>query len=300
MAKIAIKQLLDGISSLEKQQKRLKSGLFKRLVVKDQPYDQLLLVKSSLYRQSRRLYLKQSGRFHSTLVSSARTLSSPILLTPIIEYTPLESELRWRATDPIEKQHPERLHELKKYISSLYHEQNHRLLWNLLPSAPKKLELLGKYLNFAESLVITLDMALADQLGPQTAALLKIVGVIYDPGTSVRKEVKSGRMYRNYLQAALHATYLNLELFHPEYIREVVLELFPNLGSLAERAINRSLNLNAGFISKTNLAWQKKHRSQVIEKLAKRSESAIELPKEAHNNRIQYMIAEQWFDLMGL
>ena len=96
----------------------------------------------------------------------------------------------WSAIDPIESRNPERLLHLRTYSTSLFHEQNHRILWKLLPPAPVEKNALRRYLNFAESLVITLDMALGDELGAKLAPLFYLTGVTYDPGTTVREELK--------------------------------------------------------------------------------------------------------------
>jgi hypothetical protein len=268
--------------------------------VADYPFDAQLLARSALYRRSRKLFAEGGGTFRSTLVSSARTLSSAILLENTIEYTPLARELLWAATDPIERRNPATLTSLRKFIPSLFHEQNHRILWKRLPAAPVKPGPLRRYLNFAEALVITADMALADELGPGLASDFKAVGVIYDPGTDVRERAPSKRDYRNYLQACLHATYLNLEVFKPEVIAQVTRALYANAGPLADRAVARAANLNKGFIIQTNLNWQRKHRKAVLKALATGPAARLDLEDDPLNNRQQYMFAEHWFELLGL
>jgi hypothetical protein len=271
-----------------------------RLVLFEYPYDGRLLSLSRLYRRSRRAYLDMGGRYYPTLVSAARTLSSPILLEPRIEYTPMASELEWALTDRLERKNPRALPELRRFSSSVYHEQNHRILWKLLPPLPQETSSIRRYLNFAESLVITLDMALGDELGPKNAAFFKAVGLIYDPGTDVRRKPIARRVYRNYLQACLHATYLNLELFKPEAIAEIVRGLYHNAGPLVDRAINRSGNLNTKFLTQTNLVWQRKHRKKVVAALSRPGEAPLEISSDPLNNIQQYMFAERWFERFDL
>lgn len=281
-----------------------KLGKGSELELLEQPFDRHLLQASALFKRSRELYVKMDGKFRAALVSSPRTLSSAILLENLIEYTPIESELVWSATDPIEKKNLTRLMELRTFTSSLYHEQNHRILWQLLPPAPREDEALSRYLNFAEALVITLDMALGDELGMEVSAPFYLSGVLYDPGTTVREELgrsKSGkRAYRNYLQAALHTTYLNLELYELSEIPRAIEALYPGMGEYSERACRRASNLDREFITRTNLAWKLKHLDKVKKALCRSRKDALVLPEDPMDNRAQYMIAEQWFDVMEL
>lgn len=265
------------------------------------PFDAHLLVLSPLYRKSRSLYAKNGGKFRSTLVSSARTLNSPILLEQTIEYTPIAHEFIWAATDRIERKSFAKFDDLRRFIPSLYHEQNHRILWRMLPPPPKSAAALRRYLNFAESLVITTDMALGDELGSILGSFFTSLGLTYDPGTTVRNVAKNSRVYRNYLQACLHATYLNLEGYKAALIAKVVYALYSNLDpTLITRALNRAAALNRGFITKTNLVWQRKHHKAVIEMLAHKNKTPLTLADDPINNIEQYKIAETWFDTIRL
>ena len=304
-----------------------------------QPFDAHLLNWSPLFQRSRELYLDGGGKFAPSLVSSARSLSSTILLEQRIEYSPIEQEFAWAATHRAESLNSDYLLKLRTYTTSIYHEQNHRILWRILPrppatpllassstspvASPQIKAALRRYLNFAESLVVILDMALADHLGPRLASLFYLTGAIYDPGTTVLESVKSAREYRNYLQAALHATYLNLELYSPKDISQLISALFPTLGKLAQRAITRSLNLDRAFVENTNPTWQKRNIRDVMKQLgngakpeearSKKSEentarnsnqnfssSSLILSDNPMDNVQQYLIAERVMDLMGV
>jgi hypothetical protein len=268
-------------------------------IMREHPFDGLLLSISPLYRRSRQLFLDSKGTFQSLLVSSPRTLSSPTLLEPRIQYSPVETEMIWAATDPIERRNAHHLMTLRTYVGSLFHEQNHRSLWGILPPPPQDAVGIRRYLNFAESLVISTDMALGDELGPKLARPLYLTGTIYDPGTNVKDLSLSRREYRNYLQAATHATYLNLEHYDPEQIGKGIAVLFPTLGKLSERASQRSGNLDRAFVWKTNPSWQKKHWEKVARALSKKGEKLI-LPDDPMDNRLQYLLAEKWFEALGL
>jgi hypothetical protein len=304
----------------ERQARVLKQGIRALAAVKskphsqalpEQPFDQQLLALSPLYRRSRELYLKGGGKYRAALVSSPRTLSSPILLEQLIEYSPIERELVWAATDPVQSRDAQQLQHLmtlRTYASSLFHEQSHRILWRMLPPPPpltgtgkgsKAAAGLRRYLNFVESLVIILDMALGDELGPALASVFYLSGVTYDPGTDAGRGL-SRREYRNYLQAALHATYLNLEMYDPEQISRGIAPMFPQAGELAERAARRSGNLDRGFVTRTNPHWQRKHRVAVSNALSRLPGEPLELPEDPMDNRLAYLFAERWFDAFGL
>jgi hypothetical protein len=264
-----------------------------------QPFDGHLLALSPLYRRSRKLFIELGGSFVPSLISSPRTLTSPSLLAKVIEYSPIEAEYCWAAVDRRERQNSDHLLRLRTYASSLFHEQNHRILLELIPSAPPEAKPLRRYLNFMESLVVILDMALGDELG-HLSSLFYTTGVTYDPGTDIKKELKQKRHYRNYLQAALHATYLNLEFYHPDDIGEIIRHLFPMLNRFADRASNRSVQLDREFIEKTNPFWQKKHLKFVRQTLIRPNQEPLILSQDPLDHRLQYLWAEKWFDVMGL
>jgi hypothetical protein len=266
-----------------------------------QPFDYQLLNLSALYRKSRRTYRTAGGTYSATLLSSGRTLSSASLLKNHIEYSPLEQEMTWIATDPLEKKKPNHLIQLRTYATSVFHEQNHRILWGFLPSAPIQAVELRMYLNFAESLVVAADMALGDELGYVLAQLFYNVGVIYHPGTSAPQDLGSSRKYRNYLHAAVYATYLNLELFDFDEIRQAVYHLYPNVGEYTESVLKRSLQLDRKFVEKTNPFWQ--HRNSKKVKAVQRQTDKIEtlqLPENPLDNRLIYLWSEKWMDKLGL
>ncbi len=246
--------LLKGFALLAQQPAPLSSAQ----TLPGQPLDSALLLLSPLYRKSRSQYLKQKGQFQSAFISSPRTLSSSSLLQNTISYTPLEDELFWAATDRLERRNPAHLLTLRSYISNVFHEQNHRILLQFLPGAPAASNELGRYLNFMESLVITLDIALSDELGA-LGTLFHTCGVTYNPGSLIKEWMDQPRTYRNYLQAILYSTYLNLELFHPRDIKKIICRLFPTLGELGHYAVERSCQLDRKFVLRTNPHWQKKH-----------------------------------------
>jgi hypothetical protein len=279
-----------------------------------QPFDSILLQLSPLFRHSRKLYLDQGGNYYPTLLSSPRTLSSPSLLEQIIEYSPIERELIWSATDPVESKslHLEHLFETRAYSTSLFHETNHRILWTFLPPPPplgKTGSPVARYLNFVESLVVTLDMALGDELGPELSQVLYLAGVTYDPGTDLRRRPIARRTYRNYLHACLYATYLRLELYEPVDIEKAVTHLYSSalddpalnsVPSLTKRAMARAERLDEAFVRITNLDWQEKNRSQVVKSLSQKNREPLTLAETALDNRLPYLWAEKWFEKMGL
>jgi hypothetical protein len=287
---------------------RPRLGRTLELAVPQQPFDEQLLALSPLYVRSRELFVETGGKFRPAMVSSPRSLGSPTLLGSEVEYSPVESEYCWAATDSRERRNLDHLLGVRFYVTSLFHEQNHRTLWAMLKqdglSAPRDVKSMRRFLNFAESLVIGLDMALGDELGPRLANLFYLTGATYDPGSIVRQEIgsrkSSRREYRNYLQAASFATYLNLELYDEKQVERVIMSLFPSLGKFAARASTRGTALDPAFVLSTNPLWQKKHLSQVSRILGKKGNPGLRLPDDPLDNRQYYLFAERWFGAFGL
>ena len=285
-----------GIRALEDSRSRLKP---KANVLLEQPFDLHLLNWSDLYGRSRKLFRQLGGRFCPTYLSSRRSLSSPVLLEPIIQYSPMEREWVWLATDQVESKNPSQLLTFRSISTSIYHEQNHRILWKVLPPAPRRGLSLRRFLNFSEAIIITLDMALSDELGPRLATLFYLLGVTYDPGTLI-KEHLSARDYRNYLQAVTYATYLNLECYSFEDIRSILRQLFPQLGSHLERTLSRSLRLDRQFIEVTNPVWQKRYASAAGKLLSDAHLKPLVLSDNPLENWVSYLIVEHVFDHYGI
>jgi hypothetical protein len=293
--------LRDGIRVLAQAQPRKHP-----LSLSEQPFDSHLLKASRLWLRSRKTFLEQGGSFYPTLVSSPRTLTSPILVEQKIEYSPIERELIWAATDPVESANSSSLKTLlltRTFCTSLFHEQNHRILWNFLPAPTRSEKEVGRYLNAVESLVVALDMALGDELTHGVARVFYLSGITYNPGTNIHADRFSKRAYRNYLHASLYTTYLKLQMYDDEDIRKVVHALFPGDGEhkrLTERAIRRSLRLDDMFVRITNPMWQEKHIKTVIKTLGRKGPKTLRFPENAMDNHLHYLWAEQWFEFMGL
>lgn len=267
------------------------------------PFDAWLLELSPLYRRSRMSYLKQGGKLSPSVISSPRTLSSDSLLSDHIEYSPISQELYWSARDPLERKNPklslERILELRSWCAPVFHEQSHRLLWKFLPPPPKDRRSIHRYLNFCEALVVATDMALGDFLGQRLSRLFYLSGATYDPGSSTRSKLKSKRSYRNYLHAAVLATYLNLELFESEDTYKVVEHLHSDLGPWATKAVDRCLRLDRGFVEITNVIWQEKNWKK-IRSLRRGPEEGLKLPQDPLDHRLLYFWTEKWLDEMEI
>lgn len=271
-----------------------------RLCLKGQPFDSHLLHLSSLFQKSRRLFLKTGGRFEASFVSSPRTLGSPHLLDPVIEYSPIEKEMVWAVNDPVQRKTTHYIQTLRTYSTSVYHEQNHRILWKLLPPPPANPKDLHSYLNLVESWVIAADMALGDELSSSVAPLFHLSGVTYDPGTEIKSEGLNQRAYRNFLHAATYATYLNLELYSAQDIKKIIRALYGELTPFADRAVERSLKLDRQFVERTNPVWQKRHSHTVYEKLGNSTQSGFQVARNPLDNRVAYLWTENWFNLLKI
>jgi hypothetical protein len=226
------------------------------------PFDVLALSLSPLYRQSRRLYLLAGGKFSPNVCSVARSLSDEDLFRKEIEYSPIEKELRWFSFEgyfEVASADESARNILDMGGISLFHEQNHRILWELLPPPPEdKIDFL-RYLNFAESLVVGLDLALADEFGRKTSTALEHMKTIYRTGGRDSWYKKAPDQYRKYLSAAVLSTYLRLEGYDPRDLAKGLNVIFPNDKGLVKAAVKRSLDLSGHFVSYTNPAWQDRH-----------------------------------------
>ena len=278
------------------------------LTAPNQPFDSQLLALSRLYVRSRNLFIQSQGAYRPSMNSSPRSLGSLALLEPIIEYSPISAEYIWAATDPRQRQNKAYLSQLRSLISNLFHEQNHRILWHLLPNAPKKPGAMRRYLNFAESLVITLDMALSYEIDYPLNSLFHLCGVTYDRGATVhplRESLKHAestrkRIYRNYLQACVYSTYLYLELYEPKDILRATQTRFNAHEPIGTLAAERSLLLDSEFVKKTNPFWQSKNGRQASLRLQQRPGEPLELSDDPENPYLLYLWAEKWFEQMGL
>lgn len=280
------------------------------LSLEGQPFDSFFLERSPLFLRSRKHFLSQNGKFEARFVTSPRSLSSAILLENRIQYSPTEDELLWQATDPGERGNDEALLRLVGYSTSLFHEQSHRILWKILPPPDDRGPGgLSRYLNFIESIVVGLDMALGDELGPKLSSLGYLTGTLYDPGSYAKFRTKRER--RNYLHVAIRTTYLALEYYEKKEVRGAIRAWAPHWMPLLprevlEHALERALRLDTAFIRITNPLWQEKHLTSVahfIQKTfgkPKRGGSAVLLGRDAAEWVSPYLAIERVLDAFGL
>lgn len=252
------------------------------LALPGQPFDDLFLNKSKLYKKSRELFLKQKGSFEPRLVTSARSLSSAILLENRIQYSPTQDEIFWVVNDKNQSE-SEKLKELQTLVSysvSLFHEQNHRILWNQI-GAPTDISKDGlrRALNLSESIIIGLDMALGDELRPELSSLGYLSATLYDPGSYVK--FKNKREQYNYYHLVVRSTFLLLEYYNKKRILKSLPTLAPELPQeLAEHAVERALRLDEQFVFFTNPTWQEKNQKRVhdyFKKLKQKSKKHLDI-----------------------
>ncbi|MEN9722765.1 MAG: hypothetical protein RJB38_751 [Pseudomonadota bacterium] len=306
---------------LAKRQSRclpaLQGAKFAQLALAQQPFDRLLLNQSPLYGLSRERFIGQGGCFEPALLSSPRSLAGAILLENRIQYTPFEDELIWTATDRSE---PDcRLEDLRTYTTSVFHEQNHRLLWRFLPPPERGQEFERRALNFCESLVVVTDMVLSDRLERKISHALYLSGAIYDPGAATFRSRSPHR--KQALLATMYSTYLNLEGFSPKQIPVLCRMLFGSARSTQD-AIERALRLDRRFVERTNPVWQQRNsltigrhfesqRKSVLSRKPKTTTSRPPCPAESPpqllalpDDPIQHgpasFWAERWFQHMQL
>lgn len=284
-----------------------KQSRYQSLSLYEYPFDLALLSRSSVYRESRKQYLELGGRFAPRISSVMRSLSAQDLFENEIDYSPVATELMWFAENSKDVFDPhEQILSIERFNGiSVFHEQNHRILWSFLPPAPKGARELGRYLNFAESLVVMLDLALADQVGPKLAPAFERMKVLYRAGRVSKKWSSSKESYRDYLVAAQFATYLILELVHPDDVLEVVDYVLPNPKAMNREAVERAFDINELFTRVTNPEWQKRYWKTAQSKLAKihrgSDEMILDLPKDPLDFELnEFAYTREVLDLFGL
>jgi hypothetical protein len=251
------------ISSMKKSKK------YDDLTLPEYPFDAELLNASPLYRQSREDYLELGGQFRARMISVPRSLSSHDLFSDVIEYSPVLSEMEWFIKNHEETADAEFACEsLLSYSGiSIYHEQNHRILWRFLPPAPTEQRALSRYLNFAEALVVMLDLALADQIGKKLSLPLERTKTIYRTTNAAARTGKTTKQYHQYLMAIFFASYLLLEGAYREDIPNAVDYIFPKNKTQNKDAVKRSLDISELFINVTNAEWQSRNWKKASEAL---------------------------------
>ncbi len=279
---------------------------YQKWVLPEYPFDHQLLSLSSIYRKSRQTYLKIGGSFQPRVCSTMRGLSAQDLFKNEIDFTPALSEMMWfKDSGHYVSNAAEMLEALTNFTEiSVFHEQNHRILWQLLPPAPKDREGFCRYLNFAESLVVTLDMAMADQIGKKLSAPLERLKVIYRSGGRDKYSEGSKETYRNYLLATLVTTYCALELIHNDDILNAVNYVLPGQKAINKVAHRRGMELSEIFTRVTNPEWQALYWKSAQEKLSriqKKSKPPIlNLPKEVLDLDTELDLALNVFEFYGI
>ncbi|WP_413612207.1 hypothetical protein [Bdellovibrio sp. HCB-110] len=272
------------------------------LVLAEYPFDHELLTLSPIYRESRKLYLSIDGTFAPRVCSTMRSLSAQDLFKDQIDYSPLLSELLWFKDHSNEVVDPAAMMKsLSSYNEiSLFHEQNHRIVWRLLPPAPQEQRDFCRYLNFAESIVVTLDLILGDELGPKVSPVFERMKAIYRPGGEDKWFHQSKKEYRQYLHALVYSTYLVLELAHHDDILKAVDYVLPNQKKINKDAVQRALELSELFTLNTNQQWQQRFWKQAQSRLAllhkAHPEDAWYLPEDPLDFEEEFVIANRVFD----
>lgn len=303
MTKLEVSLFLKDVRTLSKVDKNPR---YSRMSLYEYPFDLQLLSLSSVYRESRTQYLDLNGRYSPRIASTMRSLSAQDLFADEIDYTPAATELTWFAEnirdvyDPIEE-----IVALERFnVISVFHEQNHRILWRLLPKAPKDQFGFSRYLNFAESLVVMLDLALADQIGPKLSPAFERMKVIYRAGRAPKKIRTSKTSYRNYLIAAQFATYLILEMVNTDDVLTAVDYVLPGQKALNRAAVTRAFDISELFTRVTNPQWQERYWKSArssLQKLHKGAEGVVlEIPKDPIDFDEEFAISRYVLEQFGL
>ena len=275
-----------------------------RLELRGQFIDRHLLWISPLYRRSRQLFLQTSGNFVPSYLSLVRALTSPTLIDPNIHYTPYQDELVWvtsrgsflKAFDPLF------LKTMKETITPIYHEQNHRILWNILPPPGPDYRTFKRYLHFAESIAVALDAACSNELGRPLGQIFNLCGVLANFGDPTAFQTMNRPTYRRYLKAHAYSNYLYMELYQPRQVIEFICRHFrDDLGPLALHAAEDAIGgLNIDFVRVTCPSWENQHLRYAHKQLRKRAEaeaSTLTMPADFRDLIVFERMAERLFVL---
>jgi hypothetical protein len=272
----------------------------------DYPFDLQLLTASRLYRVSRDRYLDLGGRYSPRISSTMRSLSAQDLFANEIDYTPSMTELKWFAENSKDVYDPDNeISALERFNTiSVFHEQNHRILWSLLPPAPKKQYDFLRYLNFAESLVVTLDLALGDELGAKLSPAFERMKVVYRTSGAPKDALSSKANYRRHLSAVCCATYFILEMMNPEDVLKALDYVLPKQKKTNRAAVSRALDISELFIRITNPQWQERSWKLAQTRLAKlhkgSSDPALSLPVDPLDFDHEFEVVESVLKTFGL
>lgn len=242
-----------------------------KLVLADQPLDPWLIQNVPLYKRSRALYLKMNGRFKPATISLARSITSPSLIVPYLEYNPIAREVAWSFSDSIQKKQRKHLEMIKLFTTNVFHEQNHRILWRLMAEngayCPQTPDEARRYMNLAESFAVTLDHALTDSLGVQNAKYLFKRRLIYSrPSDFLTRYQPTYEQYRTYLHAGAHAAYLRLTGVRRDVLFKTMYRLFQGADKRhITHATQRAYGIGSNFITFVNPHWQRQHMDKVMQ-----------------------------------
>lgn len=245
------------------------------LEVKNQIFDRFMLYSYPLYLKSRQLAIENDCKFEHIHSDIAFQLIENTLLTKRIQIVPLENECRWAAFDLQYKNSLHIMHVLHN-ISSVFHEQNHRILWSLLPKCSQGGRALKNYLNFAESMTMTLDYALAHKIQPKMAWFLQLIGVSYR-GAHFRKHSNDKKNYSDFLVAFCIGQLMYFDFYKKRDVKKFLKEKFPNQADIISDAVDMAFTIESEFNTETNHQWQMKYKKDCEKFLVRKSKNTLNL-----------------------
>jgi hypothetical protein len=283
---------------------------YPELLVDELPFDLQLLNASSVYRKSRKLYLSLGGQYKPSICSTMRGLSTQDLFKDEIHYSPSLSEWIWFKDfgHSMSDAHEE-MTALSRFSEiSIFHEQNHRIIWRLLPPAPGVDDRsdLFRYYNFAESLVVVLDLVFADQIGRKLSQNLENLKMIYRPGgvDPLGLGYQSAKAdYRKYLMALVASTYFVLDRMYSKDVLKALDYVLPGQKAVNKYAVKRGLELSEIFTEVTNPQWQSiywKSGAEKLRKIQNLNEAPLYLPEDPLDLEEEFAIAKSVFEEFGV
>ncbi len=284
-----------GVMALSRLSTRAR---YRSLELDEYPFDGALLAHSRLYRHSRSAYLKLGGRYARRNQSTMRALNEADLFDNEISYAPVASELAWLQANHRFMTTRQLVAELEavEYFNtiSVFHEQNHRVVWRLLPPPPTDQLGVSRYLNLAESVVVMLDVAVADEVG-QLARACQRVSVLYR-GHMPYPGVRSARRRRRYLLSVFYATYCILERIDRSDVIKAVNYVMPGPTVLNRAAVRCAREMNPDFETRTNPQWHARQWEVALARLKalhRHSRPALQLPQDPLDFRPNHLAPVQ-------
>jgi hypothetical protein len=244
----------------EKSEPGLELGLEPPLALDEHMLDRELLQLSALYAQSRTLFLNCGGSYRFELASKSRSIMTSGVIEECVPVSPVYREVLWCArSSKISRQERERADFLFECVTPLFHEQNHRILWRVLPAPANESDACWrKYLVFCESVVVALDYLISMELGKGVGDFFGRVGCLYYWDSAQRNKCgMNEKELPQKISLFVYAVFCALTGVPQASIVQQLLHRAPSKWVLD--VVKTTSELSRGFVNKAHLQWQERY-----------------------------------------